>query len=123
MLRKIVTAIVLIPLVVILLGFAVANRQVVTVSFDPFDSTQVAYALTLPLFGMVFVLVILGVIIGGVAAWLRQGRWRRTARRLDVEVRALHGEVEALRQQVGGARDMPPAPDEPAPPRMLPPTP
>ena len=118
MLRKIVTATVLIPLVVILVGFAVANRQAVTVSFDPFDQTQPAYALTLPLFGMVFVLVILGVLIGGVAAWLRQGRWRRTARRLDVEVRALRGEVEALRVQ--GARE-PPPPEHPAPPLMLPP--
>jgi uncharacterized integral membrane protein len=121
MLRKIVTAIILIPLVVILVGFAVANRQAVTVSFDPFDATQPAYALTLPLFGIVLVMVIVGVIVGGIAAWLRQGHWRRNARRLDAEVRALHSEVETLRQQVG-ARDMPPAP-EPAPPLMLPPTP
>jgi uncharacterized integral membrane protein len=117
MLRKIVMATVLIPLVVILVGFAVVNRQAVTVSFDPFDQAQPAYTLTLPLFGMVFLLVILGVLIGGIAAWLRQGRWRRTARRLDVEVRALRGEVEALHVQ--GARE--PSPEHPAPPLMLPP--
>jgi uncharacterized integral membrane protein len=119
MLRKIVTAIILIPLAVILVGFAVANRQVVTVSFDPFDATQPAYALTLPLFGIVFMLLVIGVIVGGIAAWIRQGRWRHNARRLDAELRALQGEVLALRQQAA-TRDMPPP--EPAP-LMLPPTP
>jgi len=45
------------------------------------------------------VLVILGVVIGGVAAWLRQAAWRRTARRLDADVRALHQELEAMRRR------------------------
>ena len=100
MLRKILTAIIVIPLVVVLVVFAVANRQVVTVIFDPFDTAHPAYALTLPLFGMVFVILIVGVIIGGIAAWLRQSHWRRTARRLDGEARALQGEVTALRAQL-----------------------
>ena len=38
MFRKIVTAIIVVPLVVIIVAFAVANRQTVTVSFDPFSS-------------------------------------------------------------------------------------
>jgi uncharacterized integral membrane protein len=127
MLRKIVTAIIIIPLAVILVGFAVANRQSVTVSFDPFSATAPAYALTLPLFGIVFVILITGVIVGGVAAWLRQSHWRRSARRLDAETRALRGEVEALRTQVSAqssmpvaAREMPPSPDR-APPLIPPP--
>lgn len=98
MFRKIVTAIVIIPLAAILIAFAVANRQMVTVSFDPFSAADPAYAATLPLFILVFVLVILGVIVGGVAAWLRQAKWRRTAHRLDADVRALHQELEALRR-------------------------
>ena len=118
MVRKIVSAIVLIPLVIVLLGLAIANRQIVTISFDPFDSTHPAYALTLPLFGIVFVLLIVGVIIGGIAAWLRQGHWRRAARRLDAEARALRSEVDMLRAQQGG----PPVQKEEIPPLMLPPT-
>lgn len=99
MVRKIVTAIVIIPLAAILIAFAVANRHMVTVSFDPFSAADPAYAATLPLFLMIFVLVIVGVIIGGVAAWLRQAKWRRTAHRLDADVRALHQELEALRRR------------------------
>jgi uncharacterized integral membrane protein len=99
MFRKIVAAVILIPLAVIIVAFAVANRQAVTVSFDPFSSAQPAYAATLPLFVLIFVLVILGVIVGGVAAWFRQGKWRRLARRLEGDVRQLHAEIDAIRRR------------------------
>ena len=99
MFRKVVTAIIVVPFAIVIVAFAVANRQVVTVSFDPFSSASPAYAASLPLFVLIFVLVILGVIIGGVAAWLRQAAWRRTARRLDADVRTLHQELEAMRRR------------------------
>lgn len=99
MFRKIVTAVIVIPLAVIIVAFAVANRQPVTVSFDPFSAATPAYSATVPLFVLIFVLVILGVIVGGVAAWFRQGKWRRLARRLEGDVRDLHAEVEAIRRR------------------------
>jgi uncharacterized integral membrane protein len=98
--RKIVTAVIVVPLAVIIVAFAVANRQDVTVSFDPFSAASPAYAATVPLFVLIFVLVILGVIVGGIAAWLRQSKWRRMARKLEGDVRALHQEIDALRQRV-----------------------
>ena len=122
MLRKIVTAVVLIPLMVIMVGFAVANRQAVTLSFDPFSSTSPAYALTLPLFIVVFALLITGVIVGGTAVWFGQRRIRRARRRLDAEVAALHGEIDGLRRDV--AAQAPPAARserEVAPPLIPPP--
>jgi len=121
MFRKIVTALILVPLVVIIVAFAVANRQTVTVSFDPFSATQPAYAATLPLFVLIFVLLILGVIIGGIAAWLGQRRYRRTARRLDAEARHLHEEMDAMRRRF--AVSEPPArAAEPAATLVIPPT-
>jgi uncharacterized integral membrane protein len=101
MLRKILTAVIVVPLAVLIIVFAVANRQAVTVSFDPFSATHPAYAVTLPLFVLIFILVILGVIVGGSASWLRQGRWRRSARRLDADLHALRGEMEAIRRSFG----------------------
>ena len=120
--RKIVTAIIVTPLVVILVAFAVANRQAVTVSFDPLASTAPAYAVTLPLFVFIFVVLILGVLIGGFAAWLRQGKWRGAARRLDADLRALRDDVAALRRAGSVAPQSPPAP-KPAqsPPLAIPP--
>jgi uncharacterized integral membrane protein len=99
MVRKIVTAVIVVPLAIVVVAFALANRQAVTVSFDPFSSTSPAYAASLPLFVLIFVLVIVGVLIGGIAAWLRQAAWRRTARQLDADVRALHQEIEAMRRR------------------------
>ncbi|MFZ3224205.1 MAG: DUF1049 domain-containing protein, partial [Xanthobacteraceae bacterium] len=58
---------------VILIAFAVANRQAVTVSFDPFNTANPAASVALPLFALVIVLLIAGVVIGGSASWLRHG--------------------------------------------------
>jgi len=99
MVRRIVTAVIVVPLAIVVVAFALANRQAVTVSCDPFSSASPAYAASLPLFVLIFVLVILGGLIGGSAAWLRQSAWRRTARRLDTDVRALHQELEAMRRR------------------------
>lgn len=121
MFRKIVTAVIVIPLAVIIVAFAVANRQVVTVSFDPLSSTNPAYAASLPLFVLIFILVILGVIIGGIAAWMRQSPWRRTARKLDADVRALHEELATIRRQFG--TDRPVSPADPHFPAIPPPVP
>jgi uncharacterized integral membrane protein len=100
MLRKIVTAVILVPLAIVIIGFAVANRQAATISFDPFDAAHPAYSMTLPLFVVIFLLIILGVIIGGIAAWLRQGKWRANARRADTQNRELLVEVAQLRRRL-----------------------
>lgn len=119
MFRKIVTALIVVPLAIVIVAFAVANRHAVTVSFDPFSSANPAYAATVPLFVLIFVLVTLGVIVGGFAAWLRQSKWRRTARQLDADVRGLHQELEACRRRL--AEQAPPQQDAASAPALLPP--
>ena len=114
MLRRILSTLIVVPLAVILIAFAVANRQSVTVSFDPLSSTSPAYAATLPLFILIFALLILGVLIGGAVAWVGQTKWRRTARKLDGEVRILHQELDAIRRRFA---------PEPPPTAILPPIP
>lgn len=99
MLRKIVTLVIVVPLAIVIVAFAVANRQTVTVSFDPLSSVNPAYAVRLPLFVLIFALVIVGVIVGGATTWFRQPSWRRSARALEIEVRALHQELEAMRRR------------------------
>ena len=68
---------ILVPLAIVIVMFAVANREIVTVSFDPFDSAQPAFALKMPLFVLIFVLVALGVVVGGIAAWLQAAQVAR----------------------------------------------
>ena len=113
--RKLVSALVLVPIAVVIVMFAVANREIIAVSFDPFDSMQPAFALKLPLFILIFVLVGLGVLIGGIAAWLRQHRWRVRARRAEAEARELRERLDAERTPA-----VPPAAMD-APPFIVPP--
>ena len=97
--RKIVAVVVLVPLAMVIIAFAVANRQIVTVSLDPLSAEHPAATLSLPLFALIIALLILGVLIGGIAAWLRHSKWRRMARRYEREVIALRGEVALLRNR------------------------
>ena len=85
MLRKLIAVLILVPLAIILIAFAVANRQPVMLSLDPFSPSAPAAALTLPLFVIVLAALITGVIVGGLAVRLGHGRWRRVARRLERE--------------------------------------
>ncbi len=99
MIQKIVRALVLIPLAIVLVALAVANRQTVTVSFDPFDRVDPAFSVTVPLYVLILALVIAGVIVGGVAAWMRQGQWRWRARRAETQTRELRAENDQLKRR------------------------
>lgn len=114
MLRKLVFWLILVPLAIVILMFAVANREIVTVSFDPFSATAPAASVRIPLFVLIFVLVILGVVIGGVAAWLRQSGYRRAARQRDADVNALRREIETLNAKLADDRFEAPASDRTA---------
>ena len=111
MIRKIVAAVILVPLALVIIAFAVANREAVVVSLDPFDRAHPVLSLELPLFALILALVIGGVVVGGVAAWLRQGRWRRAARLAEAEARELRAEVDRLKRSMGPAI----VPSEPLP--------
>ena len=50
---------------------------------------------------MILVLVIGGVVVGGIAAWLRQSKWRRAARLAKAQARELRAEVDRLKRRMG----------------------
>jgi uncharacterized integral membrane protein len=104
MIRRFISALILVPLAIVLVVFAVANRQSVLVSFDPFNPAHPdpALSLTLPLFALILAMVIAGVIIGGIAAWLRQAKWRSRVRALERECRLLQRELDELQRRPGG---------------------
>lgn len=97
--RNFLTALIILPVAAILIVFAMANRQVVTVSVDPFSSGPASqYAVDAPLFLIIFLAMMIGVLVGGVADWVRQGRYRREARDNRHEVRRLQHETENMRR-------------------------
>ena len=93
MLRTLLTVVVLVPLGFLILLFAVANRQWISVSLDPFSAQEPALAVSLPVFFVVLLAVMAGVMIGGTATWLSQAKWRRAARRHQAALRRALGET------------------------------
>ena len=98
--RKFLTALVVIPVGVFFVIFAVANRHLVTVSFDPFNSVTPTVAVTLPLFVVIIAVAMLGVLAGGMASWFRQGKWRRSARQHEAEAQKVRSQLADLRTQI-----------------------
>jgi uncharacterized integral membrane protein len=95
--RKFFTALIVIPLGLLFVVFAVANRHFVTVSFDPFNSRDPSVSFTMPLFAVIIVVAILGVVAGGAASWFRQRHWRRAARQHEADARQAQAQLAELR--------------------------
>ena len=105
--RKFFTTLIVVPLGLIIVVFAVANRHFVTVSFDPFNSTNPSVSLSLPLFVLIILIAIIGVVAGGTATWFGQRRWRKAARRNQADARAAREQLADLRVAAMGARGEP----------------
>lgn len=89
---------ILVPIAAVIVAFAIANRQVVSISFDPFSDPEASAAmLTAPLFLLLFLTLIVGVIVGGVATWFTQGRNRRRARLAEDAADRWRAEAERAR--------------------------
>ena len=95
--RRIAAALVLVPLALVCIAFAVANRHGIVVSLDPFDQAHPAFSTTVPLFALLFCVLLTGVVIGGAAAWLRQSKWRRAARLAQAQAQELREELNRMR--------------------------
>jgi len=108
--RKFIAAVILIPLAILMVMFAVANRGSIPISLDPFSSSAPALTVHMPLFLLLLIVLIIGVLAGGIAAWLRQSKWRRAARRLDRELRTARAEAEDARRRLAAVQTPPPMP-------------
>jgi uncharacterized integral membrane protein len=104
----------MIPAAAVLVGLAIANRQPVTVSFNPFDPSDPHLAMAVPLYVAGFTVLIAGVVLGGFAAWLKQGKHRRTGSRLSAEMVTIRTELAHLKGQVARPEGRSPGSTKPA---------
>jgi len=96
--RKFLSTLLLVLLGLIFIVFAVANRHLVTVSFDPFGAGDSAFDLRPePLFVIIIAAMIVGVVAGGSATWFRQRHWRRAARQHEADARQARAQLAELR--------------------------
>jgi uncharacterized integral membrane protein len=95
--RGLAKAIILVPLALLAVAFAICNHGDVSVSFDPFSTDAPRYLVETPLFVVIFAVLILGVLLGGIASWIGQGRYRRAARMHRRDVERLRTDLDRLR--------------------------
>lgn len=100
MFHRFVVAIVVVPLAIVFIVLAVANRAAAPFTLDPFNPGSPGLTVEWPLFVYLFLALILGVIVGSIATWFRQGRYRRLARERTQEAERLRRTI-ADRQEAG----------------------
>jgi uncharacterized membrane protein YccC len=86
------------PIVLVVIAFAVANRRWVTLSLDPFSQDAPKAAIDLPLWILFFFGIFVGLIVGWIASWWAQGKHRRAAREARSEVSKLQTELADVRR-------------------------
>ncbi|MBD8891760.1 lipopolysaccharide assembly protein LapA domain-containing protein [Roseibium litorale] len=90
---------ILIVVAIILVPLSVANRHPVTLALNPFDPQDPRLSITdIPLFWVIFASLGAGIVVGGIGAWMKQGKWRKEARVKRREARNLHKEADQLRE-------------------------
>ena len=70
-----------------------ANRAPVAFTLDPFNPGNPALTIQLPLFFLLFAALAPGMMIGSLATWFRQGRYRKLARQRGLEAQAARDAV------------------------------
>ena len=88
---------ILTPIAVLIVTFAIVNRQVVPVVLDPFGSDIPGLRFEAPLFFVMFACGMAGVVAGGIATWFAQGRHRRALRDARADVAHLRAEADRMR--------------------------
>ncbi len=102
--RRILHSLILLPILVVIIALAIANRTPVTLSLDPFTPADPAVAIeNIPLFVLLFVAILFGILLGGIGSWFSQGKWRRRARDSRYEAAKLKQEADKLKQAAQGA--------------------
>lgn len=111
MTRRLMLILIVIPIAIVLISLAVANRGMVPFTLDPFNPGNPALTINAPLFVYLFAAAGIGVLAGGFMTWLKQGRYRKLARERSKEAEAMRvkadGERAAREAAVAGKHGLP----------------
>ena len=88
---KIISGIFTVALALVAAAIAIANRDVVAFRLDPLP-----YAIELPLFVISFAALFIGILIGALAMWLRDGKVRKRVREERRASRRLRNELKVI---------------------------
>lgn len=104
MVNKIAGWLVLLPLCAVLVVVALANRQPVAVNLNPFAPVMAEPAGGgVPLFLVLYAVLLIGVLLGGTATWISQSVHRRRERHWRREAQQLSAELDRIRRRQANA--------------------
>ena len=93
MTKKLVNLVILLPIAIILIVMSVANRQSVTMAFNPFDPSDQLLSVSAPFFVYLFAALIVGMLVGSAITWFTQGKYRKRAKAQKQEAARWQGEA------------------------------
>ena len=73
---------------------AVANRNYVSLSFDPFNSLSPAVAFEVRQFWIILTAALIGIVLGAWSSWLAQAPLRQAMRENEDKIKRLEREIE-----------------------------
>ena len=88
------------PAALIAIAFAVANRDWIRVSFDPFSRGDPFAFVNMPQWVLLFCGIFLGLVCGWLGCWVAQGRWRRQAREAAREAQRANTELADVKRRL-----------------------
>ena len=99
MIGRILFLIVAFALGALLVMLAVVNRHEARLVLDPFTPKAPVIYVDGQFFIFLFTMLIVGILIGGIATWMTQGKWRRVARVRTQEAMRWKAEAERLTRE------------------------
>ncbi len=101
--KRILSWLIGLPVTVVLVAFAVANRTWIDISFDPLTPADPWLAVSAPIWSVLFAGIFLGLMTGWLAAWFNQGKHRKAARQARADLASANSENRKLQQAQPGA--------------------
>lgn len=102
--RRILKLLILGPVAIGAILFAIANRGPVTIALNPFSQAPDSATTVVPLYALVIGVLMLGVLVGGVATWLAQHPHRKAERVYRREAERQRAEADRLRVELAGSQ-------------------
>lgn len=84
--KKIILAIIFVPIAVVMIAFIVANRTQVALTLNPFKLGDESLTYHAPFALWLFIFLSVGIFIGGIATWFTQHKYRKQLRETRLEL-------------------------------------
>lgn len=105
--KRLVGLLIFVPIGIIVVALAVANRQIITVSIPPQVGDAPLYSFSLPLFALLFATLFVGMLLGSFATWLTQARHRKQARQQKQQADKMTSEANKQAERADALEETP----------------